>query len=125
VSWEHNVNASDRPNKHEVGANDDRTRKRPPPGPIAESTPCVHCGYDLRGVDARGVCPECGALVESTLLTPALKSALESTRERTTGLGIGLGMERRPPGHWARVATVLAIVMLAAIIMGVYLAIRR
>lgn len=30
--------------------------------------PCVVCGYNLRGLSIRGVCPECGAGVRATIL---------------------------------------------------------
>ncbi|MEM1165261.1 MAG: hypothetical protein AAGI30_03125 [Planctomycetota bacterium] len=34
--------------------------------------PCLRCGYDLRGLDVRGRCPECGAGVEGSLTGDAL-----------------------------------------------------
>lgn len=32
------------------------------------SLPCVACGYDLRGISIRGVCPECGTAVRAAIL---------------------------------------------------------
>lgn len=34
---------------------------------IAESRPCLKCGYDLRGLASNKNCPECGTLIASTL----------------------------------------------------------
>lgn len=36
-------------------------------GRIAESWPCVECGYDLRTMHREGNCPECGAKVRDSL----------------------------------------------------------
>lgn len=30
--------------------------------------PCIFCGYDLKGISIRGVCPECGSAVRATIL---------------------------------------------------------
>lgn len=35
--------------------------------PSASVTPCISCGYDLRGLNPAGVCPECGRPVADTL----------------------------------------------------------
>ncbi|MFZ4575069.1 MAG: hypothetical protein ACOYN0_11770 [Phycisphaerales bacterium] len=35
--------------------------------PIEGSHPCRDCGYDLRGLDANGVCPECGSAISQTI----------------------------------------------------------
>lgn len=38
-----------------------------PEEPLGFDTPCVHCGYNLRGLRPRGLCPECGReIVDST-----------------------------------------------------------
>lgn len=42
-----------------------------PPSLDAElggSLPCVVCGYELKGLSIRGVCPECGTAVRATIL---------------------------------------------------------
>lgn len=46
----------------------------PPPGgnllarELTGDLPCVRCGYNLRGLSVRSVCPECGAAVRATIL---------------------------------------------------------
>lgn len=35
---------------------------------LTGSLPCVRCGYDLRGLSIRGVCPECGTPLRTTIL---------------------------------------------------------
>ena len=46
-----------------------------------EALPCLECGYDLRGLDAHGSCPECGELIAlstrgptSVARTPCIRS---------------------------------------------------
>ena len=36
------------------------------PEVIGEDLPCVRCGYNLRGLDVTGTCPECGGPVEAS-----------------------------------------------------------
>lgn len=35
---------------------------------IVETLPCVNCTYDLRGLEATGVCPECGVTIRQSIL---------------------------------------------------------
>lgn len=35
---------------------------------LAGDLPCVQCGYNLKGLTVRGMCPECGVSVRTTLL---------------------------------------------------------
>lgn len=35
---------------------------------LAGDLPCIQCGYNLRGLTVRGMCPECGTGVRATLL---------------------------------------------------------
>ncbi|MFW6154513.1 MAG: hypothetical protein ACOC95_04770 [Planctomycetota bacterium] len=37
------------------------------PRELTRTTPCVGCGYDLRGLASDGNCPECGAAVDQSL----------------------------------------------------------
>jgi hypothetical protein len=46
----------------------DRLRSRPLDRALVGSLPCIVCGYDLRGVSIRGMCPECGTAVRATIL---------------------------------------------------------
>lgn len=49
-----------------------------PPGTILEiDLPCVHCGYNLKMQLSNGRCPECGALIDDTLM---LNKELEKSR---------------------------------------------
>jgi hypothetical protein len=40
----------------------------PPPVPLEEDVPCAGCGYNLRGLRPTGRCPECGRLVQVSIL---------------------------------------------------------
>jgi len=40
-----------------------------------EALPCLECGYDLRGLDAHGSCPECGELIALSTRGNALRNA--------------------------------------------------
>jgi len=44
-------------------------------GVIAEDTPCRRCGYNLRGLAATGLCPECGTAIGLSLVGNLLKQA--------------------------------------------------
>jgi hypothetical protein len=44
-------------------------------GVVESSVPCVDCGYDLRGLDAGGECPECGTPVARSLTGDLLADA--------------------------------------------------
>ncbi len=35
---------------------------------LAGDLPCIQCGYNLRGLTVKGMCPECGTSVRATLL---------------------------------------------------------
>lgn len=35
---------------------------------LTGTLPCIRCGYDLRGLSIRGVCPECGTPLRTTIL---------------------------------------------------------
>ena len=39
----------------------------PAPPPSTDDAACVTCGYELRGLDADGRCPECGTSIERSL----------------------------------------------------------
>ena len=41
---------------------------------LADNTPCVRCGYNLRGLRSDGRCPECGLLVLATLRNESVLS---------------------------------------------------
>ncbi len=36
-------------------------------GRFRDDLPCQHCGYNLRGLDPKSSCPECGVLIYATL----------------------------------------------------------
>jgi hypothetical protein len=42
---------------------------------VAESVPCITCGYDLRGLSVYGYCPECGTDVRRSLQGDQLSAA--------------------------------------------------
>lgn len=50
----------------------------PRDGPLAGALLCVSCGYDLRGLDVDGNCPECGASIEISM-HPAWLLAADSS----------------------------------------------
>lgn len=45
---------------------------------------CTKCGYDLTGLDVKGVCPECGLPIEESLL-------LRAKRKDDISLVLGIG----------------------------------
>jgi hypothetical protein len=60
---------------------------------IRKTLPCAKCGYDLEGLAADGLCPECGADILSTLavrLDPATESLERSPQLVRTGWAIYL-----------------------------------
>jgi hypothetical protein len=65
--------------------------------------PCVVCGYNLRGLSIRSMCPECGTLVRATILSIVDPLAGELRPiERPHAIAIGLLM-------WAGGAVVVAL----------------
>ncbi len=52
--------------------------------PIVIDLPCVRCGYDLRGLDVAGACPECGFAVRETItfVVDPLASEVEPLQHR-------------------------------------------
>ena len=72
----------------------------PPPPPIAadlkkmviaQSLPCARCGYDLRGLQADGDCPECGEPLRLTIIEtvdPASRRLTPIQNPKTIGIAI-------------------------------------
>lgn len=56
---------------------------------IGMDTPCIHCGYNLRGLTADGMCPECGKLIGDSLRGDLLRFA-NANWLRKVRLGIAL-----------------------------------
>ncbi|MFW6033361.1 MAG: hypothetical protein ACOCTI_08315, partial [Phycisphaeraceae bacterium] len=50
---------------------------------------CLNCGYNLRGLDAAGLCPECGEPVADTLRGDWL---IDAAPAWTSGLASGMGL---------------------------------
>jgi hypothetical protein len=44
-------------------------------GHLTQDTPCIRCGYNLRGLHVDSVCPECGTSVSQSLHGPYLRNA--------------------------------------------------
>jgi len=78
---------------------------------LSGDLPCVQCGYNLKGLTVRGMCPECGVSVRTTLLAVVDPRAREFKRvefPRLTALGVTLW-------SWAGVAAcVMAWILQAA-----------
>lgn len=49
---------------------------------ISEDTPCRRCGYNLRGLTATGLCPECGTPIALSLVGNLLRQADPEWLER-------------------------------------------
>ncbi len=85
----------------------DRLRARPLDRALVGSLPCIVCGYDLRGVSIRGMCPECGTAVRATILyrvDPEAEELQPMCCPRLTGLGIvlwAMGGLAAIGGSWA------------------------
>lgn len=80
------------------GHNDaNATKPRSMPGKLSRELsgdlPCVRCGYNLKGLTVRGMCPECGVSVRTTLLAVVDPRAKEFQRvefPRATAAGVTL-----------------------------------
>ncbi len=64
------------PDDHQLTSDDDEGIARPSSSPtnvvshpftLVQNTPCMNCGYNLRGLDSDGNCPECGGAVGLSL----------------------------------------------------------
>ena len=58
---------------------------------IAQSLPCARCGYDLRGLQADGDCPECGEPMRLTIIEtvdPASRRLTPIQNPKTIGIAI-------------------------------------
>jgi len=51
------------------------TDTAPPANTIAEDIPCRRCGYNLRGLNTAGACPECGTAIAQSLVGNMLRHA--------------------------------------------------
>lgn len=98
---------------------------RPPPTPIEFDYSCIHCGYNLRGLQQDGLCPECGQTIqiveEAELLRFADPDWLERLRFGTAiklwsiALSLLLGMLA---GFFVGFGFPVILVWLAAMISG-------
>ena len=60
---------------------------------LAGDLPCICCGYNLKGVSVKGMCPECGTRVRATVLSRVDPDASELTplwAPRLTAFGLVL-----------------------------------
>lgn len=74
--------------------------------------PCVSCGYSLRGMSIRGVCPECGTQVRATILAKVdpLASELRPIRfPRLMAASLAI---------WAGAALLAALVLWLPLLVG-------
>ncbi len=46
-----------------------------PTSPIEVNSPCIHCGYNLRGLLSDGICPECSQAIAASLQGDLLRFA--------------------------------------------------
>lgn len=61
-------------------------------GHLCENLACVACGYNLRGLEPQGGCPECGESIARTLASPSLVNSDPRWLARVeTGLWLLLG----------------------------------
>lgn len=59
--------------------------------PLTRDTPCIHCGYNLRGLAPGGLCPECGCAIDESLRGDLLRFAnLDWLRRVRWGLSFAL-----------------------------------
>lgn len=64
---------------------------------------CERCGYALRGLDAEGVCPECGREIAASLPERRAGTAWQRRPSPGAWLRTGFGVLRRPVSIWPRV----------------------
>jgi hypothetical protein len=56
------------------------------PRPIADDRLCVHCGYNIKGLNAGGRCPECGELLSASTRRTVGRSSLSAVPIPTLSL---------------------------------------
>ncbi|HHN78865.1 MAG TPA: hypothetical protein ENK11_09385 [Phycisphaerales bacterium] len=76
-----------------------------PPVDLTGDLPCIGCGYNLRGLSIREVCPECGVAVRATLLACVDPEAEELRPLRNPPL-VAYGLI---VWSWAAVAAALSV----------------
>ena len=107
---------------------------------LADNVECLNCGYNLRGIDPGGVCPECGAGVATSLRLDRLGEVPPAFRRRLVwgaGLlhwGVLLSIAGLPVGavlagvrlvwvaHSARLTAVGAVLVVLGLYAGVAVA---
>lgn len=72
---------------------------------LTGNLPCIGCGYNLKGLSVRGLCPECGTAVRATILArvdPMAEELRPLRRPRVTAYGLIVWA-------WAALAAVVCI----------------
>lgn len=106
--------------------------------PIIESRRCEECGYDLRGLEAGGRCPECGTQIASTVRVRNRDTLGDAAPEYLLVIGLGsliagvsglLGFVVSLLGTWIfdtlAAGAVARTIIAAGWLSGVYLLLRQ
>jgi len=81
---------------------------------VNRDRPCRECGYNLRGLQYGGRCPECGTVIERT--KPVHDHLMDAPRSYLRGLCFGTGFVAA--GFWGPIAAVILSALTGSAVMA-------